>query len=132
MKDNKNSFGIVKAPEFYMHNGHAGIVSSTMVKVEVRPSLNKQYYFWLSKTLERYYIDMANGTTIPHMSKEFVNNSIIPLPPLKEQEEIAKFLDEKCGAIDEVIAKKEAIIQKVMEFKKSLIYEYVTGKKQII
>ena len=56
----------------------------------------------------------------------------IPLPPIAEQKQIAEFLDEKCGEVEQVIKKKEEIIKKALEFKKSLIFEYVTGKKELI
>ena len=55
----------------------------------------------------------------------------ILVPPISEQGEISTYLDIKCSAIDNVIAHKEAIIEKLTSYKKSLIYEVVTGKKEI-
>lgn len=55
----------------------------------------------------------------------------IPLPPLEEQKKIAAFLDEKCAAIDENISKHEKLAEKLTEYKKSLIYEAVTGKVEV-
>ena len=55
----------------------------------------------------------------------------ILLPPISEQSEISTYLNIKCSAIDNVIAHKEAIIEKLTSYKKSLIYEVVTGKKEI-
>ena len=55
----------------------------------------------------------------------------VPNPPREEQEAIAKYLDEKCTEIDRVIEKKEAFIAEMENYKKSLIYEYVTGKKEV-
>ena len=55
----------------------------------------------------------------------------ILVPPISEQGEISIYLDIKCSAIDNVIAHKEAIIEKLTSYKKSLIYEVVTGKKEI-
>lgn len=52
-------------------------------------------------------------------------------PPLKEQQEIVNYLDQKCSAIDELIAKKEQYLSEIENYKKSLIYEYVTGKKEV-
>lgn len=51
--------------------------------------------------------------------------------PLDEQEEIAHYLDEKCAAIDTLIAKKTALLTELETYKKSLIYEYVTGKTEV-
>ena len=53
-------------------------------------------------------------------------------PPLEEQQEIADYLAEKCGEIDALIAKKEAFVEEMEAYKKSLIYEYVTGKKEVL
>ena len=58
-------------------------------------------------------------------------NFLIPVPSLAEQQEIAAYLDEKCAAIDNLIASKEALITELETYKKSLIYEYVTGKKEV-
>ncbi len=56
----------------------------------------------------------------------------VPNPPLVEQQEIADYLAEKCGEIDALIAKKEAFVEEMEAYKKSLIYEYVTGKKEVL
>lgn len=58
-------------------------------------------------------------------------NFTIPIPPLEEQKEIAEYLDEKCFEIDKLIAKKEELLADLESYKKSLIYEYVTGKKEV-
>lgn len=59
-------------------------------------------------------------------------NFLIPEPPLTEQQEIADYLDVKCSEIDNLIAKKEAFVEEMEAYKKSLIYEYVTGKKEVL
>ena len=53
------------------------------------------------------------------------------MPSYEEQQEIADYLDQKCSAIDELIAKKEQYLSEIENYKKSLIYEYVTGKKEV-
>ncbi len=55
----------------------------------------------------------------------------IPNPPLEEQKEIAAYLNEKCFEIDNLIIKKEELLSDLESYKKSLIYEYVTGKKEL-
>lgn len=55
----------------------------------------------------------------------------IPVPPIDEQIEIVNFLDDKCAKIDELIKDKQTQIEKMEKYKKSLIYEYVTGKKRV-
>ncbi len=61
---------------------------------------------------------------------EFKNIRIC-LPPIEEQIEIADYIDEKSAAIDALIAKKEAFVAELENYKKSMIYEYVTGKKEV-
>lgn len=53
-------------------------------------------------------------------------------PPQSEQEEIVEYLDEKCEGIDDLIAKKQQYLTEIENYKKSLIYEYVTGKKEVL
>ena len=58
-------------------------------------------------------------------------NLVIPNPSEEEQCEIAAYLDTKCAEIDRIIEKKEQLIEELGSYKKSLIYEYVTGKKEV-
>lgn len=53
------------------------------------------------------------------------------MPPATEQAEIVAYLDEKCAALDTLIAKKTALLTELEAYKKSLIYEYVTGKREV-
>ena len=55
----------------------------------------------------------------------------LPFPPLQEQAAIAAYLDDKCSAIDSIIAEKEALIAELETYKKSLIFETVTGKRRV-
>lgn len=59
------------------------------------------------------------------------NNFRVPVPPKDEQDEIADFLDSKCSKIDSLIADKKRQLDILADYKKSLIYEYVTGKKEV-
>lgn len=56
----------------------------------------------------------------------------LPYPALSEQEEIAEYLNEKCAGIDALVAKKQQYLTEIENYKKSLIYEYVTGKKEVV
>ena len=56
----------------------------------------------------------------------------VPVPPFEEQQAIADYLDEKCAAIDAMVAEKEALIADLEAYKKSLIYETVTGKREVL
>ena len=61
--------------------------------------------------------------------KDFLD-IMFPVPPFREQQEIMRILSEKFAAVDKLIAIKESKIEKLEQYKKSLIYEYVTGKKE--
>lgn len=71
------------------------------------------------------------GISYPAINASQIANFKIPLPPLPKQESIAKMLDSKCAQIDSLIAEKESLIADLMEYKKSLIFEVVTGKRRI-
>lgn len=68
---------------------------------------------------------------VVHISSSDIGNILIALPPLKEQQVIADYLDAKCADIDAAIAGKQKQLDVLKEYKKSLIYEYVTGKKEV-
>lgn len=68
---------------------------------------------------------------VVHISSGEIARLLIVLPPKEEQKEIADYLDKKCTAIDTAIEQKQNLIEKLTEYKKSLIYECVTGKKEI-
>ena len=69
---------------------------------------------------------------VVHISIQDISNIYIALPSKKEQMIIAKYLDKRCEEIDNLIKIKQAKIEKLKEYKKSLIYQYVTGKKEIV
>lgn len=69
---------------------------------------------------------------VVHISASDIGNIIVAIPPIKEQEEIANYLDIISKEINLVITNKQKIVEDLEEYKKSLIYEYVTGKKEVI
>jgi type I restriction enzyme S subunit len=71
------------------------------------------------------------GSTIQNLSLYTLNNFPVPLPSEIETNSIVEYLDKKCTAIDTAIEQKQNLIEKLTEYKKSLIYECVTGKKEI-
>ena len=93
------------------------------------------YYHYLFRTAQFNGECYRYGRGIMMMrwrtySSEFRAISV-PCPPLSEQQQIAEYLDKKCAEIDELISIKQQKIEKLTEYKKSLIYEYVTGKKEV-
>ena len=73
----------------------------------------------------------ANGNVLKILNTENQKNIKITIPPMKEQRCIVDYLDEKCAAIDGIIAEKEALIADMEVYKKSLIFETVTGKRKV-
>ena len=93
-----------------------------------------RYYKWLFKSAQ--YINALQGTCNfirDGQDLRFSNFAQVPLfvPPIEEQEAIADYLDQKTAAIDAAIADKTAQLATLEEYKKSLIFEYVTGKKEV-
>ena len=94
---------------------------------------NKYLYYWIFAIYHLGYIDsICNRATIQHYTKEKVENTPILVNAISEQESIAKMLDSKCAQIDSLIAEKESLIADLTEYKKSLIFEVVTGKRSVI
>ncbi len=92
------------------------------------------YYRYLFK--ERSFIEKINSYTMTlrdgkNIAFSDFGNTYIPYPPVEEQEAIASYLDEKCAGIDSVIADKRNQLEVIERYKKSLIFEYVTGKKEV-
>ena len=85
-------------------------------------------YITLSKAFVEHVNSSTYGAKMPRSNWEFVRNMIIPLPTESEQKEIISYLDKKLESIDNVIESTNTIIQKLEEYKKSLIYNAVTGK----
>lgn len=93
------------------------------------------YYKYLFKSdgfiskINTFSMSLRDGKNIAF---DDFGNMFIPVPPKDEQIAIANYLDEKCKLIEESITEKLQQIEKLKEYKSSLIYEYVTGKKQVI
>ncbi|MBQ1941671.1 MAG: restriction endonuclease subunit S, partial [Selenomonadaceae bacterium] len=86
------------------------------------------YYVLDAENLNQYAFETAAQ---PGISISKIGNVNLPVPPLAEQQAIAAFLDDKCSQLDAVIAKKQQQVSILADYKKSLIYEYVTGKKEV-
>ena len=71
------------------------------------------------------------GSALTHTSVSAVSDIIVAVPSCAEQKEIADHLDAKCAEIDRLIAKKEQLVKELESYKKSLIYEVVTGKREV-
>lgn len=115
------------------YDGSVSLINTVLMPLN---EMNPNYYNWLFHTVrfsDEYYkcghgiVDDLWTTTWQEMKK-----IVIPVPPLEEQEEIAKYLDNKCTEIDNCIADKKKQISTLEDYKKSVIYEYVTGKREVV
>lgn len=117
------------------YSEHTGSISSAYVMLIPQKNTGECRYFkWLFKSAS--YINALQSTSNLIRDGQAMRYSnfiqiIIPYPPLEEQQQIADFLDAKCSEIDAIIADKKRQRGILAEYKKSLIYEYVTGKKEV-
>lgn len=88
-------------------------------------------YYLRSHVGKELLLQTKTGALLPHLNSGRVVFTEVCLPTIAEQLEIAAYLDEKCAAIDSLISSKEALVAELETYKKSLIYEYVTGKKEV-
>ena len=123
--------------------GGCAIAASTDVPIYIQNSImivrskgisNIRYLRYLLECLvKKGYIDVVcNKATIPHFTKDKLANVPFIVFSQSEQEEIAEYLNEKCAGIDALIVKKQQYLTEIENYKKSLIYEYVTGKKEVV
>ena len=102
----------------------------TMLIPKQNKCFGKYSYFYMIADRKRIR-DNAFFTTLPIINNTYLSGIKTLLPPIDEQRAIAEYLDAKCGEIDKLIAKKQLKIETLKEYKKSVIYEAVTGKTVI-
>ena len=104
--------------------------------IRVRPYTQKvlsgfSKYYFRSDIHREYFVKEMNLVTRASLGQELLKSMPVLIPSISEQSEIVAYLDEKTAAIDSLIQKKEQLITELEAYKKSLIYEYVTGKKEV-
>ena len=90
------------------------------------------FYYLKSKTFEEEALQFVNTNIQGNIGIDSLSKTKMILPPLSEQQQIASHLDTKCSEIDSLITIKQQKIEELKEYKKSVIYEYVTGKKEVV
>lgn len=110
-----------------------GITSPAYSQFKMKKIANARFYYY-------YYLMLDYTKELLHLAKN-LRHSLTEdqlgaikqlVPPLDEQQEIADYLDNKCAAIEQIIADKKSQIETLDGYKKSLIFEYVTGKKEVV
>lgn len=109
------------------------LVQNSIMIVRKRHGNDNRYLrYWIESMVKRGYLNVVcNKATIPHYTKEKLGKTVIPVLPIETQVQIADYLDSRCAQIDRLIAIKQEKITKLEQYKRSLIYEYVTGKKEV-
>lgn len=109
-------------------NGKFWTVDTMFYSIPKR-ECNLKYIYYFMKTLnwDKYIF----GTALPSMTQSILNEIKIPFLSLDEQNKIVDYLDKQCAKLDCVIDCRKRIIEKLEEYKRSLIYECVTGKREV-
>ena len=111
----------------------SGITSPAYSQFKMKKIANARFYYY-------YYLMLDYTKELLHLAKN-LRHSLTEdqlgaikqlVPPIDEQQEIADYLDNKCAEIEQIIADKKSQIETLDGYKKSLIYEYVTGKKEVV
>lgn len=89
-------------------------------------------YYFRGEHIRAYLVKEMNLVTRASLGQTLLKGMSVIVPPKSVQKEIAEYLDDKCADIDALVAKKQQYLTEIENYKKSLIYEYVTGKKEIV
>lgn len=89
-------------------------------------------YYFRGEHIRAYLVKEMNLVTRASLGQTLLKGMSVIVPPKSVQKEIAEYLDDKCADIDALVAKKQQYLTEIENYKKSLIYEYVTGKKEVI
>ena len=121
----------------YVQNNYPNLfLPDRLWQITFKDGLSPKYaWYYLSGIRVRQYISsLSTGTSssMQNISQSQYGNIFITIPSIEEQSEITKYLDEKCRSVDALVAKKQQYLTEIENYKKSLIYEYVTGKKEVV
>lgn len=108
-----------------------GVISSTIAKLKFHKSFSSKYFYHLRNNLEYTLKQMPTGMGIPHLNPTILKNYMCPIPPLEEQIDIAKYLDDKTQTIDKIISNIHSQISTLKELRKTLINDVITGKIKV-
>lgn len=125
----KNSILIAKIGEALKKN-HRKInkieccIDNNMEAFTLKMELTNIFYYYILKCIDMLWFD--NGGTIPSVNNEKLKNFKLPYLIITEQQQIADYLDKKCGEIDNIVEKQKNIIEELKEYKQAVITEAVT------
>ena len=108
-------------------------IAREVAKISLNQTFHNRYimYYLLSNCFMDYRTRYLSGSVYIGLNIELLSSCPCPLPSIEEQIVISDYLDKKCELLDNLLIIKQDKIKKLEEYKKSLIYEYVTGKKEV-
>lgn len=110
-----------------------GLCSADMYPIETKQNTRFLLYAMLSDVLlAQVSMITEDRVKMPKINQDELGNTWFAQPPLDEQEEIVAYLDAKCGDLDRLIESKQKLLTELETYKKSVIYEYITGKKMCL
>ena len=113
----------------YIEGNYWNVDTAFDVKTYSEEKFLLRFYYYCATAFDyKFYL---TSTTLPSMTQTNYGNMYLPVPNIQTQKEVVEFLDKQCKNIDTAIEQKEKLIEKLTEYKKSLIYECVTGKKEV-
>ena len=119
---------VYKRNDSLLFAGYHTIIAHSIVESD-----NRFFAYLFQTDIWRKQIrEKVSGVKVFSITQKTLSNTYLILPPLGEQQEIADYLDNKCAEIERIIADKKTQIETLDGYKKSLIYEYVTGKKEVL
>ncbi len=119
---------VYKRNDSLLFAGYHTIIAHSIVESD-----NRFFAYLFQTDIWRKQIrEKVSGVKVFSITQKTLSNTYMISPPLDEQQEIADYLDNKCAEIEQIIADKKSQIEMLDGYKKSLIYEYVTGKKEVV
>lgn len=109
-----------------------GLCSADMYPIET--TLNTQYFVYALRSecfLAQVSIITEDRVKMPKINQDELGNTLFAVPPYNEQVEIAEYLDNRFIEIDGILEQKQQLLVDLNTYKKSMIFEYVTGKKEV-
>ena len=106
-----------------------GYCNQQITAIVASNNIDRKFMFYEMSAIQKYLKENALYTTLPILNNEYIKNINIIIADIEIQQQIVDYLDKRCEEIDNLIKIKQEKIEKLKEYKKSLIYQYVTGKK---
>lgn len=110
-----------------------GIMDSHLIKARLNTKVIPAFFEYVydkdnSDVVMNQLLYLSQGSIMNGLNSTIISNLYLPVPPVREQEEMVSWLDTRCGIIDNMIVRQKDLMTKLEEYRKSIIYNAVTGK----